>query len=412
MRKNKVLYALLSLAIAFGIWMYVVTYVSSESTDTILDIPISYEGETVLAERNLMITAKKTSTVSLALKGNRSDLSKVNKSNITIKVDLTKVYDPGENELEYDIIFPGDVSSNAFNVESKYPGTVTITVEKIGRKDVPVQISYAGTAAENFLVDKEDAVLDYAAISVTGPSSVVELIDHARIDVDLEGRNESISESYRYTLCDAEGNPVDVEQVTTNVAEVRLDLRIQRYKEIPVVLNVSYGGGATEKTATVEVKPSVIQISGSEAVLEDINEINLGSIDLATITEDTQQVYPISLPEGVTNLTGQTEATVDISFTGLSIKEFTVEGIQVTNVPEGMECNLMSQVMKVTLRGPTALINSIQPEDILITVDLTGTELGATTVKATVTVEGEKYSSVGAIGSYSVSVTLSQEEEA
>lgn len=411
MKRNKILSALLSLAIAFGIWMYVVTYVSSESTDTVYDIPISYEGETVLAERNLMITAKKTSGVNLTLKGNRSDLSKVNRSNITIKVDLTKVYDAGENELEYDIIYPGDVSSNAFNEESKYPGVVTIVVEKIGRKDVPVQVAYSGSAAENFLVDKENAVLDYSAISVTGPSSVVDLIDHARIDVDLEERNESISESYRYTLCDAEGNPVDVEQVTTNVAEVRLDLKIQRYKEIPVVLNISYGGGATEKTAKVEVKPSTIQVSGSEALLEELTEINLGSVDLATITENTQQMYPINLPEGVTNLTGQTEATVDISFSGLSIKEFTVESIQVTNIPEGMTYNLMSQVMKVTLRGPTALINSIEPENIVITVDLTDKELGATTVKATVTVTGEKYESVGAIGSYSVSVTLSEEEE-
>ena len=52
----------------------------------------------------------------------------------------------------------------------------------------------------------------------------------------------------------------------------------------------------------------------------------------------------------------------------------------------------------------------IQPEDIVVTVDLTGKEIGASTVKAHIAIKGDKYTAVGALGAHSVSVTLKEAE--
>ena len=86
------------------------------------------------------------------------------------------------------------------------------------------------------------AVLDNDKIMVTGPESVINRITMAKINVSLEGRTESLSESYKITLCDSSGNPVDVQLVTTNVTEVHLDLKIQRVKEVELALHVISGG--------------------------------------------------------------------------------------------------------------------------------------------------------------------------
>ena len=96
---------------------------------------------------------------------------------------------------------------------------------------------------------------------------------------------------------------------------------------------VVYGGGATEGYTRYDIKPKSIRVSGSEAVLADLTEIVLGTVNFAELRENTQMTFPINLPEGVTNLTGITEVTADISFVGLSTKEFTVEKITVVNVP-------------------------------------------------------------------------------
>ena len=410
--KNKFFSFLLSLTIAFTLWFYVITVVSPGSEETYYNIPVVFEGETVLTEdRGMMITSSgEAVTVNLKLSGNRTDLAKVNAGNITIKVNLAKVYDPGEHELSYDISFPGDVPNGALTVESKTPEAVTLTVEKRIKKPVDVQVNFSGSAAENFMADTENRILDYPTINVSGPSSVVELIDHAKIDVDLTDRVESISENYRYTLCDAEGNPVDVAMVTTDVAEVHLDVKIQRFKQIPLIMQLSYGGGAWEDSVEVSIDPATISVSGGEALLADLNEIRLGSVDLATIEEDVEGTYEIILPEGITNLSERTEAQVKISFKNLAIKEFEVSNIKATNVPEGMEAELMNQVLKVRLRGPADLMEKLTADDIQVTVSFKGKEAGSFTVKPSIKIKGEAYKKVGPLGSYSVSVTLRQAE--
>lgn len=406
--KSKILSFALSLSIAFVLWYYVITVVSPGSTDTVYDIPVVFEGETVLTEdRGMMITSLSDNMqVDLKLSGNRTDLAKVNRGNITIKVDLSKVYDPGNHELTYSIAFPGDVPQGALTTESKYPETINLTVEKRIKKPVDVQVNFIGSAAQNFMADTENRILDYSTINVSGPSSVVELIDHAEINVDLTDRVESVSESFRYSLCDAEGNPVDVALITTDVAEVHLDVKIQRFKQIPLKMQLNYGGGATEATVDVTIDPANISVSGSEMMLQDLNEIVLGSVDLSSVEEDFDAIYTIDLPEGITNLSERTEATVQIRFRNLAIVELETRDITVINVPEGMEAVLMNQALKVRLRGPAAVMKTITADAVKVIVDFSGKEAGSFTVKPTITVQGEAFMNVGHVGSYSVSATL------
>jgi len=411
--KNKIWSAVLSILIAFTLWYYVISVVSPGSDDWVYDIPVVFEGETVLTEdRGMMITSASSEVlVDLHLSGNRTDLAKVNKGNITVKVDLSKVYDPGEHELTYSWVFPGDVPQGALTVESKYPETIKLTVEKRVKKPVEVQVNFTGSAAEEYMADTENRILDYPTVNVSGPSSVVDLIDHARIDVDLTGRVESISENFHYVLCDADGNPVDAEMITTDVAEIHMDMKIFRFKQVPLMLQLTYGGGAWEDTVEVNIDPANISISGSEALLEDLNVVQLGSIDLSAMEEDAQLSYPITLPEGITNLSERTEAVVTVKFLNLAIRELEVNQITTINVPEGMEAELLSQVLKVRLRGPAAVMDRLTPEDISVIVDFSGKETGSFTIKPTITVRGEAYAKVGAVGTYSVSATLREKPE-
>lgn len=409
--KNKVWSLLLSVVLATSLWLYVVTTVSPGSKTTIDNVPVVFEGESWLLEnRNLMITEGMETTVDLELSGNRSDLNKLNPSNIILKVDLTKIYEAGTANMTYTTGWPSDVPSGAITVESRNPAAIRLNVEKRLIKEIPVNVVFTGAVPEDFIADTENVVLDYPVINIKGPASVVEKVTQARIDVELEDRTESMSENYRYTLCDEEGNPVDAEQITTDVAEVHLDVKIQRYQEVPLKVNVVYGGGATEGYTRYEIKPASIRVSGSEAVLSDLTEIVLGTVSFAERTENELLTFPINLPEGITNLTGITKAEVEIRFVGLSIKEFTTENIKVINVPAGLQYELMNEVVKVTLRGPVARINQIKPEDIVVTVDLSGKEIGASTVKAAVSIKTDAEEVVGAVGTHTVSVTLKDAE--
>lgn len=411
MRRNKISSFLLSLVIAFGLWLYVVTTVSTEGDTTIYDIPVQFESETALEQRGLMITSGTDAAIDLRLSGARTHLNKLTNSNITVKVDLSRIYDPGVHQVSYDIIYPGDVPSNAVTEQNKNPDAITITVEKRETKPIPVIVVYSGSVPEDYLDDRDNVLLDHETISIEGPASVVEQVDHAEIYVDLEGRTESISESYKYTLCDAAGEPVDAAMITAETAEVRLDMTIQRFKKLPVTYELVEGGGATQAYTKITIDTPEIPVSGSSAILEELTEINLGVINLAQITEDTVLPFTINLPEGVTNLTGVDEVNVEIEFSGLATREFTVEDIRVVGVPLGWDYELATKRLVITVRGPRGVINQMTAEDLVVTADFSGKEVGAHIVNAAITVSDSTYEAVGALGTYSVSATLREHAE-
>ncbi len=405
--KSKIGYIALSVLIAFGLWLYVITSVSPGSEDTYDDVPVILSGETVLQERGLMITSVSSDTVTLKLSGNRSDLAQVNRGNITVKADLSKIYEPGSQlQLSTTVSFPGNLPSNAFVIESKNPGYLYVTVERRVTKEVPVEIQWIGSAPEGYLSDRENSTLDYTSVSVTGPESVTDRIEKAVIQADLTDQRESISQSFRYTLCDGEGNPVDAELITTNVEEVRLDVRIQKVKDITLVYNIVEGGGATRDNVSVTMSAETIRVCGSEVAIDAMeDQLVVGTINLAELTKSGNLTFQVVLPEGITNLSAITEVEATVLLSGLTTRDYVLENIQSINIPEGMEAELITEKLTVTVRGPAELMSKLTAENITATVDFTGAEAGTTTFRTVITF-GEGFTGVGVLRSDPVSAAI------
>lgn len=401
--KNKILTALLSLVIALAMWLYVVTVVSPNSDKHFYNIPVTLQSEVVLQERGLMITTADLPEVSLHLEGNRSDLNKLNSSNITIAVDVSRIGEPGIHNLTYTPSYPGDVANNSITVLNRTPGTITIEVEERVSKEVPVDIQYNGALSEDYMADKENKVLDHENINITGPKSVVDQIAMARIEVDLDGRVESISEQFRYTLCNEKGEPVDAALVTTDAEAVTLTLRIVRVKQIDLIVNVIDGGGATSETSSITIDPQNIRVSGSDSLLEGLESLELGTINLGEMLADEILTFPIKLPEGITNETGVLEATVDVQFPELATKTLKIKEFQLINVPEGLKADVITQMLEIQIRGPKKSIEKIKDEDVTVTVDFANEQVGTATVKAGITINAD---GVGAVGTYNITATL------
>ena len=406
---KKIVYALLSVAVAFGLWIYVITTVNPGYEETFYDIPVALANESALYDRGLMLDTEKTPTVTLKLSGNRSDIIKLNKSNITLVADLSRIYESGRQRVAYSISFPGDIPSNSIEILSKSVVEITLDIAKRNTAKIPVVPVYVGAVPEGFRTDKEGLVLDYPSISVTGPAELVDQIAEARIEVDLKNQTETINQSYRYTFYDEDGNVVASEKLITDVTEVNLTLKIQRYKEIELKLDVTYGGGANKNNTQITISTQTIQVSGSEQLLDALgDELVLGSLKLNEILEDTEIEYEIKLPEGVENLTGKKTVTVTVKFNNLITQTFQVTDIQTRSVPEGVNVELITQELTVTVRGPKAQIELMTEEDLGIIVDFSQAELGVNRYKALVYVDSVNFNAVGAVGGYLVDAKLTE----
>ena len=408
--KNKAITALISIGVALLLWLYVVTVVSPNSDNKYSNIPVTLQGVVVLQERGLMITTDELPDAELHLEGNRTDLNKLSSSNISIGVDVSGIGAPGIYELKLgNPSFPSDVPNTAITVLDKKPGTIRIQVEKRITKPVPVDIQYndAEFDSDNYMADKENRELSDETVIVSGPQSVVDQIAMARIEVDLTGRVESIIDAdYIYTLCNEKGEPVDVEKVTTELETVSLTLKIVRVKEVQLVpKEIIYGGGTTAENTQITVEPQTILVSGSDALLADLEKVELDVVDLSQILEDTELTLPIVMPEGITNETGIQEVKVTVKFTGLVTKTLVVNDIKTVNVPDGMKVTPAAKQLEVTVRGPQKLLDKLTPEQIKVQLDCTNAQQGNISMKAEVIVDVE---GVGAVGTYNVTATVAE----
>lgn len=410
--KSKLVMALLSLVIAFGLWLYVVTVVSPESEKTVYNIPVSLQSESLLEERGLMVTTEDIPTVNLRLKGNRTDLDKVNSSNITVVADVSRIGEAGEHGLSYSVSFPGDVPNNAISTQKRTPDTVSITVEERISKTVKVEVSVVQESVpEGFKVDAKNAQMETAEILITGPKRIVDQVDKAAVLVDVAGMTESINnQKLPYTLVDTEGNLVDDSMVEDNLETpgvVNLEkLTIGQVKEIVLAVDVVAGGGADSTNTEVTYSPQAITVFGSTKLLESFGDmIVVGTVDLSKITEDTQMTFPIQLPEGITCESGETEVAVDIMLPQLSTKTLSITQISLTNQPAGISAQVITKVLEVTVRGPSELIDTITENDIRVAADMKGIPEGTQTLPVIITTSDE-YADVGAVGTYTVSAIL------
>ena len=142
-------------------------------------------------------------------------------------------------------------------------------------------------------------------------------------------------------------------------------------------------------------------------MLNTLTELNLGTIDLAQITEDTTREFEINLPEGIHNVSNLPTAVVSISFPKLAIREFTVTEFVPVNLPEGMTWEPLTKQLTIKVRGLKGEVQLLNASAIVVLVDLTGVE--NTSAVEPVIRFPETLSSLGEVGSYSISVQVMPE---
>ena len=92
MQRNKVLTILLSLIIAIGLWVYVVSTVTPDDSQWVYRIPVTFTNEDGLfSDRNLVLASGRDATVNLRFNGKRRDLLKLNNTNVTVTTHLPRL---------------------------------------------------------------------------------------------------------------------------------------------------------------------------------------------------------------------------------------------------------------------------------------------------------------------------------
>ena len=409
--KNKLPVMLLALAAAIFIWLYDVTVVNPNDDETFTGIPVTFENEDAMREQDLMMTSGSDVTVTLRISGRRSELKKLSRNNIQLTVDLSEIDEAGTHELLYSVSYPPNVSSGELSIDNRSPVYVPVTVEHYVRLPVEVRAVFEGEETpendgETLVIDTDAMTITPGEVMVTGPAALVETIDCARIVINKDAITQTTVADYSYELLDAAGEVVPRDELVTDVETVSVSVPVLKYKEVPLVLKTVAGGGATSENVSCTLSTESIKISGEAASVDKITQIELGTLDFATVTGPTTKTYPITLPEGVNNASGVAEVQATVRITGLNVVTMTVSEFELRNVSANLTAQPISESVQLTLRGTPAALMNLEPEDVTVTADLSSFTQAGTYI-VSVNVEVPDGLQVGAIGSNTLTVTLS-----
>ena len=404
--RSKTFYIVISCIASVILWMYVASYENTTQSVTLSGLEVKYiGGEDILQDRNLLVTDKDVQDVTLTLLVKRSLVSQLNNDTVHVSVDLRDIRSSGDYDRVYTISYD-NVDEEDVIVTRRVPEYMKVKIDRMDvNPEVVVRGVFDGTVAEGYM--REPIIYSPETIEVSGPESVISRIAYAKVVIDREELTRTVSGVAEFTLVDSDGQTIESADIKTSVNEIQYTIPIVMMKDVGLTVNLLPGGGATEDNAVVRIDPPTVSITGDAELLSGINQLQLGTIDLASFAQSTSETFAIVLPNGVNNLSGEKEATVTVSIKGLETKRVITTNIDFINVSEGYKARSITQYKEVMIRGPKEIIDLIDKDNIRIVGDLTdiGNAVGRYSVPTTVEILG--YREAGVVGdNYNVVVSL------
>jgi len=378
--------------VAFVIWVYVMANDSPAAERTFESVPVQLTGQGEYA----LISG--ITDVTVTIKGRRGMINQLDPSAIQAFVDISAIRSPGWQKVKVDVSVPSGTTLQSVSPESMllYFGNSTTV-------SVPVDVDIAEyTLPEEYVLGVPSA--KPSEITVTGPEDLLSRIKSARATITLGQISGSVTAKAPLTLVDEEGKAVSSTFIKMQYSEATVEIPVFRQVSLPLTLSYKYGY-YNNSNVQITWSPETILVRGETSAIE--NGKWYYTIDEKAITGDGQYTIPIALTEGLTNVSGVTEATLTIKHVGTATKQVTLTNFAVIN-PEGLSYTLLSDELIVTLRGPLSMLSYLSDKNVTATIDLSGFKNPSGTVMAPVaiSVPPSLANHVYEIGNYTMMVKL------
>lgn len=212
--------AFVSLIAAIALWVAVTDAENPGKEDV---FPGGIEVKAVNVPDGLAVKSITQSTVSFKVRTDQSTFSKLTVADFAAEIDLGSERRPTseQNVIPRIVGHKGEV-----NIIDITPSVVTVTLEPVASKQVPVQVNRVGTLPQGFSVSGIES--NPPVVVVSGASSLIQLVDSAYANVNLTGLRASLQQQAPLTPRDTSGADIRGISVRPGTADVKLSVTHSR----------------------------------------------------------------------------------------------------------------------------------------------------------------------------------------
>lgn len=325
-----------SVIVAVILWFVVMNIQNPVTTKRISNIPVQIKNLDYITSKGLYIGNLDNNTISLNVRGPILDLQALSRQNIRAEVNLE------DQELQRGKVrVPVKISGLGPGIEAEVVELI-LNIESLQTQQKPIHLIVQGEPADTYIY--MNPVIEPNTVQVQGPESKMAMISRVIVNVNVEGKKGTVTTKVPVLFLDKDGNQILGLESSIDLANV--EVPILKTKKVP--LKYSLKGRLPEgyEVDKEDLEPKQVTIAGSEEALRDIQELQLGAIDISDWTENKTITATILTPPRIILVDKEKNAELKVTIKK-TVEKIVVLPIVIKNLPEDLR--LLSTPLDVPL---------------------------------------------------------------
>lgn len=314
--------------------------------------------------------------VDVIVEGPESVVDGLTIADFTAEVDLSEV-GSGETQVPINIRYNVEGVQIAFQL----PEEVTVQIERIVSREIPVRVELRGEAARGYVLD--EPFVDPAVITVTGSASRVESLVEARVTVFLDNPQQDSVVTRRPIFYDRQGNIAGVNNLELSAEEVVVTVPVAQlagYAAKPIIVDWQGEPAAGYRLLDVRVEPDSVLLTGNPARLDALSRVRTEPVDITGLRESVTLSVALDLPQGL-ELDDLQPIIVEIEIEPILTSSVISQRPEIRALGDGLTVTLDVDEVRVFLFGPLDRLDSLVEDDVRVTLDLLNLDVGTHTLE-------------------------------
>ena len=318
---------LVSVVIAFVLWLVVMNVSDSMITVKIKGIPVQQKNGEALEELDKVYDVAKGDTVDITVKGRRSVVEGMDVDDFVAIADLSTMSITNTVQIS--------VTSKNVSIRDEISITCVDNVMRLNLEE-KIGLQYSVKVKTHGDVKSGYAVCGYQTspniITVEGPKSAVEKVTEVVVNVDVKNVSGAMDLDGTVILYDAYGDEIKNDKITLSQEKVKAHVDIYPTKEVPVEVDVKGSPKEGYTISGVLYQPQTVSIAGETAELDKIEKIVVDDVYVSGMDSDLETTVTLKdyLPDNIYLKNANEEIVITVGVEELVSKEIILKAEDVS----------------------------------------------------------------------------------
>jgi YbbR domain-containing protein len=257
-------------------------------------------------------------------------------------------------------------------VEKLDPATLSILIDHLAAKSLPVHVELSGSLALGFQAGTPTPTP--ATVSLSGPQTLVDRVVEVIATVNVEGLRSSIDQNIPALALDTQGNVVQGVSITPLAISVSIPVQqLGGYRDLVVKVPLTGTVKSGYRLTGLTITPQVVTLysDNADAIQNLPGYVSTEPLDISGASADIDKSLSLVLPDGV-QVVGNPDIVVQVSISAIEDSITLSRPIRFLGLTPGLAATLSPSSVDIILSGPAPIIWSLHPADVDVFLDLSG----------------------------------------